>query len=88
MNSPARIPFDRARELRRAARDFAFRVHLVPSGEHLLEVALLGTGTSVTYRQADLFELRAAFEAFEAECAFEDGRPNERLHPLVKGIEP
>ena len=88
MNSPVRIPHDRARALRRAASDMAFRVHLVPSGEHLLEVALLGTGTSVTYRQSDIKPLRAAFDAFEAECAFEDGRPDDRLHPLVKGLEP
>ncbi|MCC0024611.1 MAG: hypothetical protein H6874_10385 [Hyphomicrobiaceae bacterium] len=49
------------------------------------EVALLGTGTSVTYRQADIKPLRAAFDAFEAECAFEDGRPDDRLHPLGQG---
>lgn len=50
-----------------------------PNGAQVLEVGIAGTASDTMFSRDQVRQLKEKIEAFERQCTFEDGRPNERF---------
>lgn len=53
---------------------------LEPSGNHQLEIEVEGCSYQLSFSQAQAKWMQKAISQFLQECAFDDGRPVDRLH--------
>ena len=57
-----------------------------PSGNHCLELAIVGTPISILLNREQAKQVSAAIEAFERSAIFEDGGP-DRVHRKTQPLE-
>ena len=61
------------------------RAHLLPSGDHQLEIGIEGTPVEILLSRDQVRQLAGIIEAFNRQVTFEDGGPDRR-HRKVEAL--